>query len=214
MAALSTVEIIILDNSPGSNGIELAMMWNWNKEKTFTFKKLDPIVLLLCFKKKNTKLLKLVRFSFTQSPKFLIEQLFQLYWNMLPLKSRQASNMPVPIPFLFLIPHSLTTSGYFLFSVVGCDQGKPTSSSWNSLSHKGSQDHSSQPESGERSQQDVYRKWTTSLLYSASIKGNSVEYFLEGVIMSDGRSDEAMHTHTAFFHLPFIQWHKYAETYS
>lgn len=104
--------------------------------------------------------------------------------------------MPVPIPFLFLIPHSLTTSGYFLFSGVGCDQGKPTSSSWNSLSHKGSQDHSSQPESGERGRQDVYRKWTTSLLYSASIKGNSVEYFLEGVIMSDGRSDEAMHTHT------------------
>lgn len=104
--------------------------------------------------------------------------------------------MPVPIPFLFLIPHSLTTSGYFLFSVVGCDQGKPTSSSWNSLSHKGSQDHSSQPESGERGRQDVYRKWTTSLLYSASIKGNSVEYFLEGVIMSDGRSDETMHTHS------------------
>ncbi|MEQ2228657.1 hypothetical protein ILYODFUR_011047 [Ilyodon furcidens] len=38
-----------------------------------------------------------------------------------------------------------------------------------------------QPECSKNSRQAVYRKWTTSLLCSTSIKGYSEEDFLEGV---------------------------------
>lgn len=66
--------------------------------------------------------------------------------------------------------------------MVGQCQGKPTSSSWNFPSHGGSQDCASQPERHKHSHRAVYRKQTASLLYLASIKGNSAENFLEGVM--------------------------------
>lgn len=61
-------------------------------------------------------------------------------------------------------------------------RGKPTSSSWNSPSPKGSQDQVDQPELSRHSLQAVYRKCIVSLLYSVSIKGNSTEDFLQGVM--------------------------------
>lgn len=62
-------------------------------------------------------------------------------------------------------------------------KGKPTSSSWNFPEHqKGSQERAFQPEHCKHTRRAVYRKWTASLLYLASIKGNSAEDFLEGVM--------------------------------
>lgn len=80
--------------------------------------------------------------------------------------------------FLFLI-YSRSPEHFLLH---GCHQGKPTSSSWKSPSPRGSQDQVGQPELSRHSLQAVYRKCTASLLYSASIKGNSTEDFLEGVM--------------------------------
>ncbi len=104
-----------------------------------------------------------------------------------------------PLQSLFLILRSLAASGHFLFPVADRHQGKPTSSSWNSPSPRGSEDRAGQPERSKHSRRAVYRKWTASLLYSASIKGNSAENFLEGV-MKLTHTHTHTHTHTL---LPF-----------
>lgn len=104
--------------------------------------------------------------------------------------------------FLLLHLCSLAESRHFLFPVAGCRQGKPASSSWNSPSPKGSQGQTGQPECSKHSRWAVYRKLTASLLYSASIKGNSAEDFLEGVM-------KPTHTLTAPTSTPF---HSQTET--
>lgn len=93
------------------------------------------------------------------------------------------------LSFLFSILHQ-----YFLSPEAGSCHGKP----------KGSQDQADQSANGHHSRLAVYRKRTTSLLCSTSIKGHSVDNFLEGVM-------ELTHTyrapqHKPDVHTPFCQW--------
>lgn len=84
---------------------------------------------------------------------------------------------PIPIHCIISIPHLVA-----LIRALSIPKLASGETHFLILELAESQKRADQPELGRHSLQAVYRKCTASLLYSVSIKGNSAEDFLEGVM--------------------------------
>lgn len=109
-----------------------------------------------------------------------------------------------PLPTLISIPHSplsLSLHRSAFYSVcLPAVKGSPLPHPGTPRGPEGHTASAGQPARSKHSRRAVYRKWTVSLLYSASIKGNSAEDFLEGVMKCARKSSTHMKTHT--YHPP------------
>lgn len=95
----------------------------------------------------------------------------------------QACHTPVHRAFLVLFLFSFAASEHFLFPVACHHHGKPTSSSWNSPSSRGSKARGPTNQCTANAAAKLFTgSGRQGLLCSASIKGNSAEDFLVEVM--------------------------------